>query len=156
MADLFFIIRIMLTTVVIVILMQIKIGSFTLEDHAAEWARQSRIVEALRGVSAGAVKALTEGYKSLTSMLDAKVETSLNKAQVAGSRSLDLAFEHSQAFVEEQTRRFRNSGDAKSDEGGNRRKSSGKNKSSSESGNSVDSDSGGDNSYGLQPESTYD
>ncbi len=143
-----------MSTVVIVILMQIKIGPLTLEDHAAEWARQSRAVEALRGVSAGAVKALTEGYKSMVSTLDLTVGTGLSKAQVAGSRSLDLAFEKSEAFVKEQTNRFRNSDLKKKSVD---RKTSADDRSSNDGDGSAGGDSvSEDDTYGLQPESTYD
>ncbi|MCM2282090.1 MAG: hypothetical protein NDI61_09615 [Bdellovibrionaceae bacterium] len=98
MGDIIFAIRMLVITVVIVVLMQIKLGDATLETHAHQWMRSSAAVEALQDVSKGAVKAMSQGYQALLAMIDRNVGGGFSREQMAGSRSLGLGLERSAGY----------------------------------------------------------
>lgn len=102
MADLFFVLRIFFATIAIVVLLQIKIDESTLEDRAQNWMRSSSAVDALREVSAGAVKMASQGYQSILSMIDKNMGSAFNREQMAGSRHLGWELGRSQAYTREQ------------------------------------------------------
>ncbi len=98
MSDLFFIIRMMVLTVVIVLIMQIKIGPSTLEQHSADWIHNSSVVSSLRLVSDGAVKALTQTYKSVAAILDTNIGKVFRKDEMPGSRHAAFQLKRSEQY----------------------------------------------------------
>lgn len=102
MGDIFFAIRMLVVTIVIAVLMQIKIGDMTLETHAHSWVQSSSAVESLREIAQGGVRMIRVGYKTVVNLIDAKVGAGFNRDQMAGSRSLSLGLERSAAFEKEQ------------------------------------------------------
>ncbi len=57
MSEVFFVLKTLIVTIAIVLLLQIRIGRSTLEQHSLTWLHSSTAVEALRGVADGAVAA---------------------------------------------------------------------------------------------------
>lgn len=57
MGDFIFVIKTLVVTVAIVVLMQIRVGGRTIEQHSLAWIHTSVVVEQLQEVAAGAVKA---------------------------------------------------------------------------------------------------
>ncbi|MES2962370.1 MAG: hypothetical protein V4760_00675 [Bdellovibrionota bacterium] len=72
MGDLVFVVKTLVITVALVVLMQIKVGSRTVEQHSLAWIHQSVFVEQLQEVAAGAVKAGRKGVAMMSGMLGIK------------------------------------------------------------------------------------
>lgn len=62
MSEIFFVIKTLVVTVLIVAVLQIKIGPQTIEQRSLSWMKNSNAIEALRGVADGAVAAIGNGY----------------------------------------------------------------------------------------------
>ncbi len=73
MFELFFVIKVFLFTVVVMALMQIKVGNQSLEQHSSRWLRSSNVVGILNSVSVGASKALNDGYNYIKNTMNAKM-----------------------------------------------------------------------------------
>jgi ribosomal protein L12E/L44/L45/RPP1/RPP2 len=69
MSEMFFVLKTLVVTVIVVMLMQIKVGRATLEEHSMRWIRNSDAVETLRYVAEGAVRIAESGAKTLSSSL---------------------------------------------------------------------------------------
>ena len=63
MADLFFVVKTFLFTLALVVLMQIKIGELTIEDHTHAYIQDSAIHTTLAKVATGAVVAMKDGVQ---------------------------------------------------------------------------------------------
>lgn len=99
MTDLLFVIRMVIITVVIVLLMQIKIGPATIEQHSTEWLHSSSAVASLQGVSEGAVKVLTQTYKAVVTSLDTNIGKVFRKDEMPGTRAAAFGFQRSAEFM---------------------------------------------------------
>lgn len=62
MSAFFFVVKTVILTVVIVILLQVRVGRSTIEEHSLAWMHRSQAMEALRGVADGAVAAGINGF----------------------------------------------------------------------------------------------
>ena len=70
MGDFIFVIKALVMAVVLIVFMQIKVGSTTLEEHSVSWIQRSSLVEGLRGVASGAI---TLGEKAYLSVRESEV-----------------------------------------------------------------------------------
>lgn len=66
MGEFFFVVKSLLATIVILFIMQIRIGGVTLETSAHNWIQTSPIAKQLEKVAAGGVLAVRNAAKSLT------------------------------------------------------------------------------------------
>ncbi len=73
MSELFFVIKVFLFTVVVMAVMQIKVGDQSLEQRSSHWLRTSSLVDVLNSVSVGASKALNDGYHYIKNSMNAKL-----------------------------------------------------------------------------------
>jgi hypothetical protein len=108
MGDMLFVIRMLVLTVIVVIVMQVKIGDTTIEAQVQSWLSRSPAVETLREVAHSAVKVVSVGYKMAISLIDAKLSASFNREQMAGSRSIDLGLRRSESYEREKAEKERN------------------------------------------------
>lgn len=83
MGDFFFVIKTLLLTIVIVMLLQIKIGPTTLEQKSLNWMRESNAVHALRGVAEGATVAIDEGVAWVSKLV--RSESASSRREESGS-----------------------------------------------------------------------
>lgn len=65
MGDFIFVIKALVMAVVLIVFMQIKVGSSTLEEHSVSWIQRSSLVEGLRGVASGAISLGEKAYLSV-------------------------------------------------------------------------------------------
>jgi len=79
MSEFFFVLKSLFLTVVIILCMQIKIGSATIEQRSLEWMRESKAVYALRGVAEGAVSLIYEGWYWLEKTIQSDDSSSRGK-----------------------------------------------------------------------------
>ena len=85
MGDLFFVLKSVLITVAIVVLLQIKVGPKTAEDHFVDWLHHSAVTQQLQGVAEGAVKSGREGVALASQMLGlGKGQPNVVKKEEAG------------------------------------------------------------------------
>ena len=119
MSDFFFAIRMFAFAVVLIVLMQIKIGDATVEQHSLEWIQTSSLVGGLRGVSDGAIKSTSQAVRWLTSSVDATVNRAFRKDSAPGRRSLGVTWDRSPAYkkFEEEKRRKDEAADEAEDQG---------------------------------------
>ena len=89
-------------TIVVVIVMQIKIGEFTLEQRATTWARQSAIAQPLQEVAHGGLLAIRDGWRKFYGMFSGEVQKIIGSDEAPGNRNLGITFERSKKYFEEQ------------------------------------------------------
>lgn len=102
MKDLFFALKMLGVTVLIVSAMQIRIGDMSLEEHANEWAHSSAPVMVLREVSEGGLAAAHDVWVKLTSNIKTKYWQRFDKEKIPGHRQLNFSLERSEEYIEEQ------------------------------------------------------
>lgn len=62
MSEFFFVLKTVLFSALLLMLLQLRIGGSTVEQHAESWIYHSRIGNEMQAVARGAVKAGQEGY----------------------------------------------------------------------------------------------
>jgi hypothetical protein len=83
-SEIFFVLKTMLITVVIVTCLQIKIGQRTVEERSLSWMHRSVAIDALRGVADGAVVAIENGYSWGRTFVEKQMGKSGAKSRVSG------------------------------------------------------------------------
>lgn len=105
MGDLFFLIKTLIGTFVIVVLLQIKVGNSTVEHYVMDWIHNSEMAEPIQEAAHGGVVFIRESWKKLTAGIDTGFSKSLNRDNIPGSRSLGISMERSKAYLREQAQR---------------------------------------------------
>jgi hypothetical protein len=70
MGDFFFVVKCFAITLGIVVLLQIKVGSRTIEAHTVNWIHRSGFVQQLQDVAEGAVKAGKNGSREVADLFE--------------------------------------------------------------------------------------
>ncbi len=100
MSELFFVIKSLFVSLLILLSLQIKVGPETMESHFTEWVEKSWVTNQLQTVSKGMALALEDGAK--------KISGSLRKAfgntnpQVENASRMNFEFKRNPAVIEEQ------------------------------------------------------
>jgi hypothetical protein len=120
MSAMFFVLKTFVLTVVVVMLMQIKIGRGTIEEHSMHWIRNSDAVETLRYVAEGAVSVAQSGMKAISSSLAWKSGEEAVKAgeSVVRTNASKYSWElkRSDAYHKQQEQKKRGSKERSNDE----------------------------------------
>ncbi len=74
MGDLFFALRMIIITVVVLFLLQIKVGPLTLEERSMNWVRTSTITSELQTVAHGLSLALTNFFRNSTALFPKQIQ----------------------------------------------------------------------------------
>jgi hypothetical protein len=85
MSELFFVVKTFIFSVIVVFLMQIKIGQSTIEQRSMKWIQQSDVVESLQAVAEGAVLAARQGAKTVSDLANGKIGSSEKKTAHSSS-----------------------------------------------------------------------
>ena len=89
MRDVIFILKSFLITSIIVILLQLKVGGGTVEDHTIIWLENSLITRPLHYVVAGGVAVTRDLWFTVTGNVNTKFkDTMVSKKSLPGRRSL--------------------------------------------------------------------
>ena len=102
MSELFFIIKSFVLTILIVILMQVKVGETTIEEKTLMWIESSPVVLPLQEVVEGGVKVARETWKTVFGNLNSKFFNSVKEKNTPGKRDLNLVLERSQEYLRNQ------------------------------------------------------
>ena len=86
MGDLIFVIKMCVYTLVLIVLLQVKLGPTTLEQKLYEFTHQSQLAGQLQGVAQGAAHFLGVQYNHLTGHLNSKYIDQHSSSQRPGSR----------------------------------------------------------------------
>lgn len=105
MSDIYFALKMLGLTVVLVFLMQIKIGSTTVEQRSLGFIRSSTAVETLNGVAQGAIKAIVQGSRWVSAAFDTNVGKVFRSGQQPGSRLEMFHFKRSETVERQQTQK---------------------------------------------------
>jgi hypothetical protein len=105
MGDIYFALKMLGLTVVLVFLMQIKIGSATVEQHSLGFIRSSSAVETLNGVAQGAIKAIVQGSRWVSTAFDTNVGKVFRSGQQPGARLEMFHFKRSDTVERQQTQK---------------------------------------------------
>lgn len=104
MSELFFVIKVFLFSVVVMAVLQIKIGDHNIEQHSQNWLHSSSLVQILNTVSIGASHAITDGYRYVRGEVGAKfggTESKTPKKQTSsGFHGIDIRHEFHQVSTE--------------------------------------------------------
>lgn len=86
MGDLFFVIKMCIYTLVIVVLMQVKIGPTTIEQKVIEITHQSQLAGVLQGVAQGAAAFIGDQYKAMRGQVNSQFIEQHSASQIPGER----------------------------------------------------------------------
>lgn len=95
-------IRTLAMTLVVVVLLQIKIGEFTLEQRAVDWYRTSSLTQPVQDVANGGAKLVRDILNKVANGL--KIDLFDKVADRPGRRDLGIRLERSQQYIQEKTR----------------------------------------------------
>lgn len=102
-----FVAKTLAVTLVLVVLLQIRIGETTLEQKAMFFIHDSPIVEPLREVADGSVRAIRNGFRGFLDQLGQKGKSLWSSEDQPGKRSLGIQIERSQAYLKEQAQKVK-------------------------------------------------
>ena len=74
MGDFFFVAKCFVATLVLVVLLQIKVGGRTLESHTVSWIHRSGVAHHLQDVAEGAVKVGKSGTRQVAALFEDKID----------------------------------------------------------------------------------
>jgi glycine cleavage system protein P-like pyridoxal-binding family len=86
MGDIFFVIKMMVYTFFVVVLMQVKIGSQTLEERAIDLTHRSQIGQSLQSVAQSGVQIISYQYQKMMGKVDLKFVKPPSLDQIPGQR----------------------------------------------------------------------
>ena len=86
MGDLIFVIKMCIYTLVLIVILQVKVGPTTLEQKLYEFTHQSHLAGQLQGVAQGAAHFIGIQYNHLTGHLNSKYIDQHSSSQQPGSR----------------------------------------------------------------------
>ena len=116
MGEIFFSLKMGFLTFVIVMLMQIQIGTQTVEQHSLNWIRTSSITGQLQEVADGGIMALRQMFSFMTKNMNADFFKNFDKENQVGFRHLKTSLTRSGAYIEEKAMRAKKKINEKIDE----------------------------------------
>ena len=105
MGTLFFIARCFVVTVFVIMMMQIKIGEFTIENRIEHYARTSGIEQPAQKLADGIVRFVRNTWRSVTSGVKTDFGKTLRGDNAPGSRDLGIDLRRSAEYIEEQAQK---------------------------------------------------
>lgn len=105
MANIFFVFKIFLISCVLLFIMQIRIGSLTIEEHSIFFARNSQLTRNLQEVAHGAIVAVKDSIKVMTGSLKNPFTTKKVDETLPGYRKWNLLPERSQEAIEKTSKK---------------------------------------------------
>ncbi len=104
MGHLGFVLKIGIIAIVLVMLMQIKIGENTIENHAQAFIKSSFLTEPIREVSEGGFVVLRSAYQGSIKLFDSLVSSRFRSDSAPGKRKI-TEIKRSSSFEKEQEAR---------------------------------------------------
>lgn len=105
MSEIFFIIKSLVLTILIVIFMQVKVGDTTIEEKTLMWIEGSVIILPLQKIVDGGVKAVSETWKLVFGNLNSQFFNSVKQKNLPGKRDLNLVIERSEEYLRDRAKK---------------------------------------------------
>lgn len=86
MGDLFFLLKMTIYTVIIVVIMQVKVGPTTLEQKVIHWTHNSQAAGVLQNIARGATTFVGVQYRNLTGHVKSRFVEQNSATQIPGQR----------------------------------------------------------------------
>jgi hypothetical protein len=93
----------LILTLVVIILLQIKIGESTLEQRTIQWYRTSNLAAPIQEVADGGAKLVRDVINKIADSVNIQIFEKVKDRP--GHRDMGLRLERSKKFLEEQTKR---------------------------------------------------
>lgn len=90
MGDLFFVIRMFLISLVIMLMFQVRIGTLTVEEHSLSWLRESSFAHEIQETGQGAALFIRDIFQKVGHLLQTSFGDSMRSAEQAGARTIKL------------------------------------------------------------------
>lgn len=101
MSHLGFVLKVFIATVLVVLIMQIKIGEETVENHAHSFLKTSSILEPLNEVAQGGAALFRSTYKNIIKTFDSLITQKFRSDNSPGKRDI-VEVKRSQKYEKEQ------------------------------------------------------
>ena len=102
MSEIFFILKSFFLTLVVIIIMQVKVGENTIEEKTLQWIESSPMVSPLQEVASGGVKVVQQAWKAVFGSLNSKFFSAVKDKNLPGKRDLNFVLERSQEYLRDQ------------------------------------------------------
>ncbi|MCB0350723.1 MAG: hypothetical protein KDD38_06035 [Bdellovibrionales bacterium] len=102
MGDLFFFVRVMVITIVVVLLMQIRWGNTTIENHAMNFISSSSVVKPIDDVASGTVRFIRNSWSAFIKGINTNFSNALRRENQPGQRHSGFNLQRSEQYVREQ------------------------------------------------------
>jgi hypothetical protein len=103
MLDFLYVVKMLIFTIIVVFLLQIKIGTSSIEQHSLRFLRGSTAVHELNGVAKGAMKVMSRGYNWVVSTVGSAPKDSGTTSASQGpvDRLKSFQFHRSDGYYEQ-------------------------------------------------------
>lgn len=88
MSQLFFILKVSIATIILVLIMQIRIGEGTIENHLYQYLTTASILQPIDGVAQGGASFIGATYKGVVKSLDSVLAKKFRFSSSQGYREL--------------------------------------------------------------------
>ena len=104
MGDLFFFIKMVLFTFALMMLMQAKIGTRTVEENVLQWTQRSEIAQEVKKVAEGAIAITSKAYARIKDQAaGSENQKKLRTLPKKAVEQLEQSVEKSKTFIKEKT-----------------------------------------------------
>ena len=104
MTDIFFVLKSLAITVVILILMQIKIGDSTMETKFHHWVNSAAVVAPLQEAADGGVALVKQAWNKVSKSFTGKTFNFFKEENIPGKRVLGLKLQRSAEYIKEKAK----------------------------------------------------
>jgi hypothetical protein len=101
MGDIFFVLKSLALTLIVVLLLQLRVGGKTLESHSMNWIHESSAVEILQSVAEGGARLIREGFSNVSELIGRSGAPSYIDSVSESSRLQILKLKRSDAYARE-------------------------------------------------------
>lgn len=108
MGDIFFFIKMVVMTFFFVLLLQIRIGQFTLEERSLQWVKKSELIAPMEEVAQGGVVIIKRIWSEVIGRMGNNVSEAFNRENLPGHRKLIPKIERSKRYLNEQLEKAEN------------------------------------------------
>lgn len=102
MSEIFFTLKMMVVAFFIVVLMQVRVGTHTVEAHVHHYIQTATPVLFLREVAEGGLLAIHDVWSKITGGIKTGYWGRFNSDNIPGKRKLVVGLERSETYVKEQ------------------------------------------------------
>jgi len=108
MGDIFFFIKMLIFSFILILVLQVKIGEKTLEEKSMDYISQSSVLPVMQGVADGGVKVIGKVWNNTMKIFGGKITGIFNTDNIPGKRTLGIKMERSKKYLAEKVKEAEN------------------------------------------------